>query len=317
MLVRDRPDFKHEIPEVVNAILETCRTSKIIKKEFVVPLPSREEIARILEDLEAVIFPGYIGRQEIESENLVYYIGELVNRVYDKLSEQITRAVRYECRWEVDGICHECIERGHRETIAFLKKIPGLRETLEMDVEAAYQGDPASRNTDEIIFSYPGIKAVTVYRIAHELYLQDIHLIPRIMTEIVHGLTGIDIHPGAKIGTRFFIDHGTGVVIGETTEIGNNVQIYQGVTLGARRFVVDEQGELVRSVKRHPTIRDNVTIYAGATILGGDTVIGESSVIGGNVWITQSIPSNTRAILPPIELDYRNNPSINKEKSKE
>jgi serine O-acetyltransferase len=185
-----------------------------------------------------------------------------------------------------------------------MQELPALRELLATDVRAAYEGDPAAKSYDEIIFSYPGLFAITVYRIAHQLFEQKISLIPRIMSEYAHGLTGIDIHPGAHIGDSFFIDHGTGVVIGETTEIGNHVRLYQGVTLGALSLPRDA-GERLRNRKRHPTIEDDVIIYAGATILGGDTVIGARSVIGGNVWITESVPPDTKVFLKRPELVYR------------
>ena len=186
-----------------------------------------------------------------------------------------------------------------------LERLPAMRELLAGDVRAHYDGDPAARSFDEVVFCYPGLYAITVYRAAHELWQMDIPLLPRIMTEHAHGRTGIDIHPGAQIGKNFFIDHGTGVVIGETTEIGNNVRIYQGVTLGALSFPTDEHGNIMRGHKRHPTIEDNVTIYSGATILGGETTIGENSVIGGNVWITSSVPPNTTVFMATPELQFK------------
>ena len=189
------------------------------------------------------------------------------------------------------------MEKGIDVTLYLIESIPELRKILTLDVKAAYEGDPAAKSYNEIIFSYPGLFAITVHRIAHILYEKDIPLIPRIMSEYAHSLTGIDIHPGAKIGKSFFIDHGTGVVIGETCIIGDNVKIYQGVTLGGKSFPKDQNGNIIRGQKRHPTIEDNVTIYAGATILGGETVIGKNSIIGGNVWITESIPPNSKVTL--------------------
>jgi serine O-acetyltransferase len=194
---------------------------------------------------------------------------------------------------------------GESEALTFLKKVPLLRELLADDVQAIFDGDPAAKSLEEIIFSYPGLKAITTYRIAHELHTQGIPLVPRIMTEYAHAVTGIDIHPGAKIGRRFCIDHGTGIVIGETTEIGNDVKLYQSVTLGALSFPRDEKGNLVRGKKRHPTIEDNVTIYAGATILGGETRIGKGSVIGGNVWLTSSVAPGTKVIIETPRLRYK------------
>ena len=199
--------------------------------------------------------------------------------------------------------CTHCADRGYETAIAFLEALPDLRRTLAKDVVAAFEGDPAAKGYDEVIFCYPGVFAVTVYRIAHQLTHLDVPIIPRIMTEYAHSRTGIDIHPAAHIGNSFFIDHGTGVVIGETTEIGNRVRIYQGVTLGALslpRETIDE----MRGTKRHPTIEDDVIIYSGATILGGDTVIGTRSIIGGNVWITESVPPDTRVFLKKPELVY-------------
>ncbi|MEQ8225470.1 MAG: serine O-acetyltransferase EpsC, partial [Candidatus Eremiobacterota bacterium] len=191
----------------------------------------------------------------------------------------------------------ECDLVARQETAKFIKKLPDLRKILAFDVEATYTGDPAAKSKEEIIFCYPGLKAITIYRLAHELLLQKIPMIPRIMTEYAHSITGADIHPGATIGNNFFIDHATGVVIGETTDIGNNVRIYQSVTLGALSFPKDANGNIIRNIKRHPTIEDDVIIYSNATILGGKTVIGKGSVIGGNVWITSSVPPYTKVIL--------------------
>jgi serine O-acetyltransferase len=202
-------------------------------------------------------------------------------------------------------ICTSCSERGQREALTLLKKLKGLRKTLAEDVRAAYQGDPAAKSFDEIIFSYPSILAISIYRVAHELHAQEVPLIPRMMTEYAHSVTGIDINPGAVIGRHFFIDHGTGVVIGETGIIGDHVRIYQGVTLGALSLPMEEKGDLLRKTKRHPTIEDHVTIYAGATILGGETVIGAGSVVGGNVWLTHSVPPGTTVMIEAPKLKYK------------
>jgi serine O-acetyltransferase len=232
-----------------------------------------------------------------------YLFGQQITELYQILSEQITYAIRHDCR-RFDLPCSNCEERGHTASIEFLRQIPELQVMLAKDVAAAYEGDPASRYHDEVIFSYPGLFAVTVYRIAHQLLTLDVPLIPRIMTEYAHGQTGIDIHPGVSIGDSFFIDHGTGVVIGETTTIGRHVRIYQGVTLGALSLGRDEC-ERLRGKKRHPTIEDDVIIYANATILGGLTVIGARSVIGGNVWITESVPPDTMVFLKKPELVFK------------
>ena len=220
--------------------------------------------------------------------------------IADELSKEITKSFRQSHTVgdnSCDG-CNECVDKGIEVSLHLIEQLPYLRDMLAFDVKAAYEGDPAAVNYNEIIFSYPGLYAITVHRIANILYNQGIELIPRIMSEYSHSLTGIDIHPGATIGRHFFIDHGTGVVIGETTVIGDNVTLYQGVTLGGKSFPRDEQGNIVRGKKRHPTIEDGVTIYAGATILGGDTVIGRNSIIGGNVWIVSSIPPNSKVTLP-------------------
>jgi serine O-acetyltransferase len=229
-------------------------------------------------------------------------MGQAVSKLFDLLSEQICHSIRHDC-FRYDLECSECAEQGHEITLRFLEAIPALRSLLATDVAAAFEGDPAAKSYDEIIFSYPGISALTVHRIAHQFHLLGVPLLPRIMSEYAHSVTGIDIHPGAQIGKGFVIDHGTGVVIGETTDIGNNVRIYQGVTLGALSLPKGA-GEKFRGKKRHPTIEDDVIIYSGATILGGDTVIGARSVVGGNVWLTESIPPETKVIMKAPELIY-------------
>jgi serine O-acetyltransferase len=241
----------------------------------------------------------------VDNVNLQYYFGQEMMAFFEDLSEQLTLSIRHECL-RYNQPCTRCEERGYQAAIAFIREMPHLRMLLADDVRAAYQGDPAAKSYDEIIFSYPGLFAVTVYRVAHQLHGQGLPLVPRIMTEYAHSVTGIDIHPGASIGESFFIDHGTGAVIGETTEIGNRVRIYQGVTLGALSVPREEVDEL-RTKKRHPTIEDDVVIYSGATILGGETVIGARSVIGGNVWITESVPPDTRVYLKKPELVFQGN----------
>jgi serine O-acetyltransferase len=230
-------------------------------------------------------------------------VGQSATSLFDLLSEQICRSIRHDCL-RYDLPCSDCDERGYRLSLQFLEAIPDLRKSLAADVRATYNGDPAARSHDEVIFSYPGIFAITVYRIAHLLVNLDVPLLPRIMTEYAHNITGIDIHPAAKIGKSFVIDHGTGVVIGETTEIGDNVRIYQGVTLGALSIPKGTSDEF-RGKKRHPTIEDDVIIYSGATILGGETVIGARSVIGGNVWLTDSVPPDTTVVIEKPRLIYK------------
>ncbi len=258
-------------------------------------LPSRGVTTSILERLFGVFYPGYHGVQHLTRENVGFHIGATLDDIADDLTEQVYRALHFECR-QGSGPCESCATRAGEIVAVFFNRLPEVRRMLILDVQAAYDGDPAAPNLAEIIFAYPGLVAVTIYRIAHELHIQGVPLLPRIMTECAHSRTGIDIHPGAVIGESFFIDHGTGVVVGETTEIGNSVKLYQGVTLGALSFPKDERGKLIRGVKRHPTLRDNVVIYAGATILGGATVIGEGSVIGGNTWVTSSVPPRTKVM---------------------
>lgn len=258
------------------------------------PLPSHAEIIRVLVTMHELLFPGYIGAQRLTGESLHMHVESRMMRLYEVLTEQIGRAIRHAKSVDSDNII---TDREAADCAAeFLAQLPRLREILATDVQAAFDGDPAATNKDEIIFSYPSIYAVMVYRLAHELYRMNVPLIPRIMTEHAHHRTGIDIHPGTRIGSHFFMDHGTGVVIGGTAIIGNNVKLYQGVTLGAFSFDKDSTGQLVRNTKRHPTIEDDVVIYAGATILGGETVIGRGSVIGGNVWLTHSVPQGTRVV---------------------
>jgi serine O-acetyltransferase len=258
------------------------------------PLPSHAEIIRVLVTIHELLFPGYIGAQGLTGDSLRVHVEGRMAWLYEVMTEQIKRAICHGHKVDAEGAA---LERAPMECAAdFLAGLPRVRGLLATDVQASYDGDPAAACMDEIIFSYPSIYAVMVYRLAHELYQMGVPLIPRIMTEHAHHRTGIDIHPGTSIGSRFFIDHGTGVVIGGTAIIGNNVKLYQGVTLGAFSFDKDATGKLVRDTKRHPTIEDDVVIYAGATILGGETVIGRGSVIGGNVWLTHSVPPGTRVL---------------------
>lgn len=250
-----------------------------------------------------LLYPGYFVAVRVDEVNLSYYIGQEAVEFYEGLSQQITLSLRHDClRYGLP--CTHFQERGQSEAIRLMRQLPRLRAILATDVRAAYEGDPAAKSHDEIIYSYPGLLAVTVYRVAHELWEQKVPLLPRIMTEYAHSLTGIDIHPGARIGGSFFIDHGTAVVIGETTEIGERVRLYQGVTLGALSLTKEEVDAL-RTQKRHPRVEDDVIIYAGATILGGKTVIGARAVIGGNVWLTESVPPDTKVFLKKPELVYK------------
>jgi serine O-acetyltransferase len=255
-------------------------------------LPSRGVVLGCVEELRASFFPGYFGATDLSDEHLHYYIGAALDRVLYSLQDQVRRGVAFVERHDFEA-CEHCAETAARAVAVFLKRLPEVRRLAASDVEAAYEGDPALKIKDEAIFSYPGVYAVTSQRIAHELYALSVPLIPRMITEHAHSVTGIDIHPGARIGERFFIDHGTGVVIGETAVIGSNVRIYQGVTLGAKSFPKDEKGVPIKGVDRHPIVEDGVVIYAGATILGRIT-IGKGSSIGGNVWLTHGVPPGSR-----------------------
>ena len=262
----------------------------------------RQKILEILDLLTEVLFPGYTGKRTVTKSNINFILGDILCQVYTELSEQIERAYQYQCRIKKCDGC-DCRTMAENATQHLLIQLPRIRELLKGDVGAAFDGDPAAKSFEEIVISYPCIMAIATYRIAHELYLKEVPLIPRIMSECAHSKTGIDIHPGAKIGKNFFIDHGTGVVIGETTVIGENVKIYQGTTLGAMSFPKDERGRIIKGGKRHPTIEDNVTIYAEATILGNVT-IGAGTIIGGNVWIKESVPAGVTVTVANTDLVY-------------
>ena len=253
-----------------------------------VQLPSRDSIIGMIEALRGVIFPGYFGTSELNSDTTYFHVGSALHSVEMLLEEQISRSLCFSCLGH-EAECSECSRHAQRMVGRFFERLPAIQKVLMTDVRAAYEGDPAATGPDETILCYPGVLAVTNYRIAHELQRMGVPLIPRIITEYAHTITGIDIHPGATIAESVFIDHGTGVVIGETCEIGKGVRIYQGVTLGAKSFPMDEHGNPIKGIKRHPTVEDDVVIYSGATILGR-VVIGQGSIIGGNVWLTQSVP---------------------------
>ena len=262
-----------------------------LRKRLEEPLPSRAQVLEGVELVRSALFPGYFGAEESGPESAVYHVGAALDCAQRTLAEQIRRAFCFFCKSPVP--CEKCRDQSAGITAAFLKTLPSVRDLLVKDVQAAYEGDPAATCPAETIFCYPGILAITYQRIAHELYKLKVPLIPRMITEHAHSLTGIDIHPGARIGPRFFIDHGTGVVIGETTTIGSNVRLYQGVTLGAKSFPLDEHGNPIKGVKRHPDVEDDVIIYAGATILGTVT-IGKGSTVGGNVWLTEPVPPGSK-----------------------
>ena len=311
--------IKEQLPELTRRIVETYREVPTIQFLGHCPLPNYEAIVSACEDLKEILYPGYRRRENLHLGNVTYHVGDLVDGLHDKLTTQIGRALRHAARAggaahdmgvSAEGL-HGCIDEadfealGQAKAVEFLERIPDLRRVLATDVQAAYDGDPAVRTLDEVIFCYPGLEAVTIHRLAHILHRLDVPLIPRMMAEWAHGRTGIDIHPGATIGDHFFIDHGTGVVIGETCEIGSHVKLYQGVTLGALSFQTDGDGHLVRGTKRHPTIEDRVVIYANATVLGGATRIGHDSVIGSNVWLTRSVDPRTTVVLERPKLRMR------------
>jgi serine O-acetyltransferase len=291
------------IPGVVSRLMLSCRRGNCFDHTGPEHIPSRDSAIDIVQRVCRILYPGYFIRGRLEQFNLGDYFRQEVTTLYELLSEQITVALRHDCIRQ-NLPCIDCEKRAREVTAEFLDKLSDLREVLATDVRAAYEGDPAAKSYDEVIFSYPGLFAVTVYRAAHELWVQGVPFIPRIMTEYAHSMTGIDIHPGARIGESFVIDHGTGVVIGETTEIGDRVRFYQGVTIGSLSLPKNA-GELLRNRKRHPTIEDDVIIYAGATILGGGTVVGARSVIGGNVWLVESVPPDTKVFLETPRLVFK------------
>jgi len=280
-------DLHQVVEELIDASDHLARN--LSRRRNDQPLPSRDTIIAIVEGLRAVLFPGYFGVSEVSTDSMRYHIGSTIDHLQREIREQVRRGLCFVCPEEKSDRCHECDERAASITARFLHQLGHVRHLLATDAVAAYTGDPAATSPDEAIFCYPGMTAITDYRLAHELYRLEVPLIPRIITEHAHSLTGIDIHPGAQIGESFFIDHGTGVVIGETTVIGNRVRLYQGVTLGAKSFPLDEHGNPIKGVPRHPIVEDDVIIYSGATILGR-VRIGAGSVIGGNVWLTESVP---------------------------
>jgi serine O-acetyltransferase len=299
---------------LVNEIIRTYQGDVGINFIDASNLPVRDNILEIIDLLFETLFPGYTGERTITKTNINFVVIDLLCHIYTELSTQIEKSLKYRCRLE-NCDTGDCRKLADDATVHLLTQLPKIREMLKGDVKAAFEGDPAAKSYEEIVISYPCIIAIAIYRIAHELYLKDVPLIPRIMTECAHTRTGIDIHPGAKIGKNFFIDHGTGVVIGETSIIGNNVKIYQGTTLGAMSFPKDERGRIIKGGKRHPTIEDDVTIYAEATILGNVT-IGKGAVVGGNVWIKESVPPGVIVMTPNAELVYKKNETRKKKTRK-
>ncbi len=291
-----------ELKGLVDALVRSYRADSRghhINRKY---LPSRAEIIEIVHLLLQVLYPGYVGRQGLTDEEVEYHVGGLLSSLRDKLARQIEQCLCHQAESERLSTNESCAPHAKKLASQFLAGLPALRATLLDDVQAAYDGDPAATNLDEIILAYPGLLAVTVYRIAHELHEMGVPLMPRIMTEWAHQKTGADIHPGANIGRSFFIDHATGVVVGETTAIGESVKLYQGVTLGAVSHPRDERGRVIRNQKRHPTVEDGVTVYANATVLGGDTTLGAGSIVGGSVFLTESVPTGSRVAITPPEL---------------
>lgn len=291
-----------EFDQVVKKITQNYISDEVFVTKENRRLPGRSNIIVLIKRLRSLMFPGYFEEKNFEYTDAQYFVGNTLNHIRRELRQQVNIALQYTSEGESREQTAE-----HSDEIAkhFISRLADIQNMLLKDVQAGFDGDPAAKSRQEIISSYPGVFAIFVYRMAHELYLKNVPFIPRVMTEYAHSRTGIDINPGADIGEYFFIDHGTGVVIGETTKIGNNVKLYQGVTLGA---LSTRKGQLLAEVKRHPTIENNVTIYSGATILGGETVIGANSIIGGNTFITESVPPYTKVSLKAPEMTFQVDP---------
>ncbi len=297
-------DTRQRLESIVDAVTSSCRITTI-EGEHAAPFPSRRQVIEIVEQLLELLLPGRPGDHEaLGGRTLEQEVRWRISWLFEELSLQISLSLRHGCMKDGNP-CDECGSLGQEKAMAFLERIPRLRELLLGDINAAFDRDPAAKCLEEVVLSYPGVVAIAVYRLAHELWLLEVPFVPRMMTEYAHRITGIDIHPGATIGSDFFIDHGTGVVIGESTEIGDHVTLYQGVTLGGYRFRRREDGSLERGYKRHPTVGDKVIIYAGATILGGDTVVGARSVVGGSVWLTHSVPGDAVVTIEEPDLKYK------------
>ena len=279
------------IDSLLDGLLQSYNDQGLINRTDSGNFPNRQNVVSVLSDLQSLILPGFKIDENLDPINIRYITGQKVNNIIANLTKEIQKAMIYTtnkgCK-SGNTADARCFKLAEQTSIALIEELPKIRAKIVLDTKAAFDGDPAAKSSEEVILSYPGLEAIVVHRIAHFLFKNGVPIIPRIMSEHIHGKTGIDIHPGATIGDSFFIDHGTGVVIGETCIIGNNVKIYQGVTLGALSVKKSLQNK-----KRHPTIEDNVTIYAGATILGGETVIGHDSTIGGNTWVTKSIPAES------------------------
>lgn len=296
-------ECEKNLVQLISEIAENYRQNPVFSVYESSNLPNKNEIIEILKELRQLIFPGFFQHKRLSNRIIEYYIGDLLVSIQEKLHRQVKLALKYKHNSNLVNDDELLEEKTNKVCMTFMKTVPKIQEYLATDVQAAFEGDPAAGDLEEIIFSYPGLFAVSIYRIAHELDKLKVPYIPRIMTEYAHSETGIDIHAGAEIGKYFFIDHGTGVVIGQTCVIGEYVKIYQGVTLGA---LSTRGGQELQGIRRHPTIEDNVTIYSGASILGGETIIGKNSVIGGNAFITQSVPQDTRVSVKNPELSFKN-----------
>jgi serine O-acetyltransferase len=294
------PEDRKRIPKLTEAILDKLGERATVDHVCTCPLPHRETVGEILTLLERLLFPGYFSRKAADESNLRFHIGSIANEAYDLLCTEIEKCLVHSRRHDENPDRMPARRDASEHALNLLENLPRLIEVLDGDVKAAYLGDPAATSFDEVIIGYPGFQALVTYRLAHHLHMREVPLLPRIMTEYAHSATGIDIHPGARIGRNFFIDHGTGVVIGETTEIGDNVKLYQGVTLGALSFPTDEEGNVRRGFKRHPTIEDDVVIYSNASILGPVT-IGRGSAIGGNVFLTHDIEPGSKVTIEKPE----------------
>ena len=290
------------VPPIVRQLTKGFASKKWSSHNEPVPIPSKDEVEKLVQQAQQILFPGYFTGMILSAENLEYHLGQTLSTFYENLARQVSSAIRHDC-FRHNKSCTRCRERSYEIASAAIASLPEIKDLLEMDIQATLQGDPAAENADEVIFGYPGFFAILVYRLAHRLVQLEVPLIPRIMSEYAYSRTAIDIHPAARIGNSFFIDHGAGVVIGATTEIGNQVRLYQGVTLGALSLPRNA-AEKMRNTKRHPTIEDEVIIYANATILGGKTVIGARSIVGGNVWLTESVGPDTKVLLKQPELIY-------------
>lgn len=289
---------KAELHSVVDALCDLGSVVAPPRHCHGIAMPSVEALAEFMGLVRAALFPGYFGPSDLDGSTVRFHVGASLDRAYKILTEQLLRGLCFECREEPELSLEECSKRAKDMADSFMSKLPTIKELLVTDVQAAYEGDPAAKSFGETIFCYPSIRAMIYYRVAHELCLLGVPIVPRVITEMAHSATGIDIHPGASIGAWFFMDHGTGIVIGETTEIGQRVSIYQGVTLGAKSFPKGPDGKPIKGVKRHPIVEDEVIIYAGATILGR-VRIGRGSVIGGNVWVTTDVPPGSRLVQQP------------------